>query len=152
VIAASLRDIAHQVVLSPDMRKGIEFLRRPDLAEIADGTVEIEGKRVFAIVQRYNTVIAEHPRFEYHRTYIDIQYILAGNEMIGWIPAVRMSLTDVYDADKDIAFGSAPAGTWSAVQLQAGDAAIFYPEDAHAPRLAASAPAPVVKIVVKVLA
>jgi beta-galactosidase beta subunit len=36
------------------------------------------------------------------------------------------------------------------VLLQAGQAAVFYPEDAHAPRLAAGKISSVMKIVVKV--
>jgi len=36
------------------------------------------------------------------------------------------------------------------VHLIAGELAVLYPDDGHAPRLAAGAPSPVFKIVVKV--
>jgi YhcH/YjgK/YiaL family protein len=36
------------------------------------------------------------------------------------------------------------------VRVAAGEAAVFFPEDAHAPKLALSTPEPVLKVVVKV--
>jgi biofilm protein TabA len=90
------------------------------------------------------------PRFEHHRRYIDIQFIVAGEEVIGWAPADRMQVTEAYDPEKDIAFGTVPAGEATPVRLAAGELAVLYPEDGHAPRLAAGRPSPVFKIVVKV--
>jgi beta-galactosidase beta subunit len=43
-----------------------------------------------------------------------------------------------------------PAGEATPVRLAAGELAVLYPEDGHAPRLAARSPSPVFKIVVKV--
>jgi YhcH/YjgK/YiaL family protein len=151
MIAASLTLIEHQIRMTPGLKKGLEFLRRPGLTDIPDGRIEIDGEHVFAIMQRYDTSPVDNPRFEYHRAYIDIQCILAGREVIGWTPAGQISITEEYNPDKDIAFGTALSGTWTPVLLQAGETAVFYPEDAHAPKLAAVAPSPVMKIVVKVL-
>jgi YhcH/YjgK/YiaL family protein len=112
--------------------------------------VEIDGDRVFALVQRYETVRTDAPTFEYHRKYIDVQFVATGEEVIGWAPAERMSVTKAYDAGKDICFGTVAAGTWTPVHLQAGQVAVFWPEDGHAPKGAARVPSSVMKIVVKV--
>jgi YhcH/YjgK/YiaL family protein len=61
-----------------------------------------------------------------------------------------MTITEPYDADKDIAFGTVPPKRWTPVHLEAGQAAVLYPEDGHAPKLAARSASPVMKIVVKV--
>jgi YhcH/YjgK/YiaL family protein len=90
------------------------------------------------------------PKFECHRKYIDVQYIVSGEETIGWAPIELMSVTEAYDLEKDICFGIVPAGKWTPVFLEAGQLAVLYPEDGHAPRLAAGASSPVMKIVVKV--
>jgi beta-galactosidase beta subunit len=42
------------------------------------------------------------------------------------------------------------AGKWTPVFLQSGQLAVLWPEDGHAPKLAADAPSTVMKIVVKV--
>jgi len=150
MIVADLAHIDQQVELPIELRKAIEFLRLHDIRNLPDGTVSIDGQRVYAIVQRYETIPANTPKFEYHRTYIDVQYIVSGEEIIGWAPIERMTVTEAYDPGKDICFGAMPAGKWTPVFLQAGQLAVLYPGDGHAPRLAAGAPSPVMKIVVKV--
>lgn len=130
--------------------KAVGFLKRKDAAGLPDGKVEIEGDKLFALVQRYTTLPADGPKFEYHRKYIDVQFIASGAEVIGWAPASRMKITEPYDAGKDICFGTIEKGEWTPVLLRAGQLAVFYPEDAHAPKLAAGSPSPVMKIVIKV--
>lgn len=144
-------DIAHieeQLRMTPGLRKAIDFLRRTDLERLADGRTEIDGERVFALVQRYETEKSGTLNFECHRKYIDIQVIVAGVEMIGWTDADRMEVTKPYDEARDACFGRAAA--WTPVRLEAGRLAVFWPSDAHAPKQCVEAPSPVMKIVVKV--
>jgi len=152
MIVTDIKHIEHQVSKTAFFKKAIDFLRRPDIRNLVDGRVDIDWHDVFALVQRYETVKTDAPKFEYHRQYIDIQYILSGEEIIGWVPAGQMTITEAYDTEKDICFGIAPKKEITMVHLQAGQLAVFYPEDGHAPKLAASAPSHVVKIVVKVAA
>jgi YhcH/YjgK/YiaL family protein len=77
--------------------------------------------------------------------------MVSGEEVIGWAPVERMRVTEDYDPARDIAFGSVRAGEMTPVFLAAGQLMVLYPEDGHAPRLAAGAPAMVMKIVVKVI-
>ncbi|MEK7688726.1 MAG: YhcH/YjgK/YiaL family protein, partial [Deltaproteobacteria bacterium] len=141
-----------QFLMTTALKKAIDFLRRPDIRNLADGRVDIDGQDVFALVQRYETVKTDTPKFEYHRKYIDIQYIVSGKEVIGWAPVERMVITEAYDMEKDICFGTVPKEEITPVYLQTGHLAVLYPEDGHAPKLAAGKPSHVVKIVVKVAA
>ena len=150
MIVSDLKHIAHQIGNAPDILKAIDLLNRPGLDALPDGRVEIEGDRVFALVQRYETSVTMDPKFEYHRRYIDVQFIVSGDEVIGWAPAARMSITTAYDRDKDICFGSVEKGNWTPARLQAGQLMVLWPEDGHAPKLAVSGPSAVMKIVVKV--
>jgi YhcH/YjgK/YiaL family protein len=152
MIVSDLKHLDHQVSMTTALRKAIDFLLRPDIHLIPDGRVDIDGERVFALVQRYETVITDTPRFEYHRKYIDIQYIVSGEEVIGWAPAERMTITEAYEEEKDISLGTVLDGKMTLVYLKAGQLAILYPEDGHAPKLAADRPSCVFKIVVKVAA
>ena len=150
MIVTDLEHAAGQLPAGSLMRRALEFLRRKDLLTLPDGRVGIDGERVFAIVQRYTPTAAPGPEFEFHGKYIDVQYIASGAETIGWAPAGRLTVTKPYDADKDAGFGPVLAGEWTPVRLETGQLAVFYPEDAHAPKLPAGAAAPVMKIVVKI--
>jgi YhcH/YjgK/YiaL family protein len=136
--------------MTPSLRKAFCFLRARDLLQLPDGRVDIDGDRVFALVQRYETMRTEAPKYECHRKYIDVQFIVTGEEVIGWAPAERMSVTEAYDADKDVCFGTIAAGTWTPVRLEAGQLMVLWPEDAHSPKGAARGSSRVTKIVVKV--
>lgn len=148
MIVTRLEHAERQAPGAEGFSKAFAFLRRPGLAGLDDGRYPIDGDRVYAMVQRYDTAPAAEPRFEAHREFIDVQYLLRGSEVIGWAQLPVVKVTVPYDGEKDACFGTAPA--WTPVLLGPGDLAVLYPEDAHAPRLAAGAPGPVIKIVVKI--
>ncbi len=150
MIAGDIKSIDCHFDMPLALTKAIEFLRLRGIDDLPDGRVEIEGSKVFALVQRYETQEADVPKFEYHRKYIDVQYLVSGEEIIGWTPSDRIAVTEPYDQERDIAFGTADAGKWTPVYLQAGWVAVFWPEDGHAPKLSAGARSAVMKIVVKV--
>lgn len=150
MITTDLENAGRRLPQAPGFAKALEFLRRKDIKELPDGKYEIDAERVYAMVQRYETIAAAEPEFEAHRKYTDIQFMAAGSEVIGWAPLEKVKITKVYDGGKDACFGTVPAGEWTQLRLGPGQLAVLGPEDAHAPRLAAGAPAPVIKIVVKV--
>ena len=148
MIATPLENADRQAPGSEGFTKAFAFLRRRDLAALPDGRYDIDGDRVFALVQRYETAPAAEPRFEAHRAYIDVQYLASGSEVIGWAPLGGLRVSEPYDGEKDACFGSAAA--WTPLRLGPGELAVLYPEDAHAPRLADGGPGKVMKVVVKV--
>jgi biofilm protein TabA len=150
MVVSDLDHSDHQTAGAPGLQKAFAFLRSHGIHQLPDGRVEIDGDRVFALVQRYETMMTDAPKFEFHRKYIDVQFIVSGEEVIGWAPVERMTVTEAYDAKKDICFGTVAKGAWTPAYLQAGQLAVLWPEDGHAPKLASSASSPVMKIVVKV--
>lgn len=135
--------------LNPRLARGFAFLEqvRPDAAI---GRHEIDGDAVYAMVQRYTTRPVAEMQFEAHRRYIDIQYLLSGRELIHWAPlATLAAATKPYDAAADFAL-FATTRDMLPVQLRAGEFAILFPDDAHAPCCAWGDPAEVLKVVVKV--
>ncbi len=87
--------------------------------------------------------------FESHRKYIDIQYLLQGSEVIRWQPVKGLRVVSRYSRKKDIALYKY-AGKSASLMMKKGVFAIFFPEDAHQPGLAAARPCRVKKVVVKV--
>lgn len=150
MIVTRLNHIDKQVAMTPALRKAIDFLQRPDLHSLADGRVEIDGQRVFALLQRYETQVMDVTPIECHRAYLDVQYIVSGEEIIWWAPIEHMTITDAYNADNDVCLGTVPPRFLTPIHMQAGQLAVLYPGDGHAPRMAAGIPSRVFKIVVKV--
>jgi biofilm protein TabA len=150
MIVAYLDKVEQQILMTSEFQKAFDFLRCHDIEGLADGKVEIDGSKVFALVQRYITNAADIIRFEHHRKYIDIQYIVSGEEIIGWAPAELMAITENYVDKDDICFGAVARKQITLLHLKAGQLAVFFPEDGHAPRLAHNTPSPVLKIVIKV--
>jgi biofilm protein TabA len=89
--------------------------------------------------------------FEGHRRYIDLQYVVRGEEALGWAPTERATVVRPYNEERDMWLGTVPVADITMVRLSAGQLAVLYPSDAHAPgRSATGASTPVKKIVVKV--
>jgi YhcH/YjgK/YiaL family protein len=111
------------------------------------GRYELDGDKVFALVQQYQTKPLAEGKWEVHRKHIDVQYVAAGVEKIGWAPLSWLKVTEPYNETKDVAFYS---GDGDFVTVPAGSFVILFPEDAHMPCIAVDKPSPVTKVVVKV--
>ena len=139
--------------LGERFNRGFQYLSARNLPEIPDGKYPIDDDDLFAIVQTYTTKLAREGRWESHRRYADIQYLIRGRERIGIrvlhppTPALDMQIETAYDADKDVAFYT---GAGDVLTLDAGHFAVFFPHDIHMPSLALDQPAEVKKVVVKV--
>jgi biofilm protein TabA len=151
MIVTKLKELLHQSAEHPSLFKAVEFLHQVEGQELEDGRVEIDGKKVYALVQSYlGKTEIQQPRFEAHRRYIDVQYLVSGKELFGWAPLDSMAESDMFNEEKDVVHGSVADDAFSLVRLSPGMLAVVYPEDAHAPGLADGEPTPVKKIVVKV--
>ncbi len=151
MIVADLENLFQQTSPTPNLEKAFHFLRQPGLASMPAGRVTIDGDKVFAIVSAYTTRnLGETPELEGHKKYIDIQFMLEGQEIIGWASAKTVPIMRLYDDSKDVWTGEFPASRLTLLRLSTGQAAILYPSDAHIPQIADGEPTPVKKIVVKV--
>jgi YhcH/YjgK/YiaL family protein len=133
----------------PRLAAGFDFLHRVTPG-IADGRHEIDGDRVFALVQSYTTTPAATRKLEHHRKYADIQFLFAGEEIIEHVPLEGLAVDTPFNEAKDYGLVCDPA-VRSAVILRPGGWAIFFPQDAHKPGCALGNPAAVRKVVIKVL-
>jgi YhcH/YjgK/YiaL family protein len=135
--------------LNPRLTVAFDALLSRNLIEASDGTYEIDGRNVFAIVQRYTTKPREQGRWEAHRRYADVQFVVSGIEMMGWTPVDELTVSTPYNDDKDIVFldGNGPHQN---VAVASGLMAVFFSSDAHMPGLANGQPSVVHKIVMKV--
>ena len=113
-----------------------------------DGTYDLDGPNVRAIVQRYSSRSIEKCISEAHRKFIDIQFIESGAERIGWAPIESLRSRDPYNAERDVEFFDGDGG--ELFTLRAGMFAIFFPTDAHRPCIQIDQPTEVAKVVFKI--
>lgn len=134
----------------PLLKKVEEFVADFNHKKLSDGTYEIDGKRVFAMIQSYRTKQqTQEMMFEAHKKYIDLQYIVNGIEKIRWAKLDKVDLVEErYSSGGDIAFYEGDA--MFDFTLTKGTFLLLYPEDAHLPGLSAQKDINVRKIVFKI--
>lgn len=130
------------------LRRAFELLDSPEAGKWPEGRVDFDGDLIFAMPQSYLTRPVSEGKWEAHRRYIDIQYMVYGEEKMGWAPLASLDPKGTFDETKDVGFY---AGNGDYVTVRQGMFAIFYPQDAHMPCLRVSRQAQQVrKIVMKV--
>jgi YhcH/YjgK/YiaL family protein len=109
--------------------------------DISEGT--------FALEQVYLTKPRNQGVYESHRKYVDVQVIVAGEEFMEVTHPDTLTIRDAYNPDRDATF-YLDATHGSRLHLRPGDAAIYFPDDAHHGALPVAGPQLVRKVVLKV--
>ena len=118
--------------MHPSLEKAFAFLKRKDLADLPLEKHEIDGDRLFCTLSKNKARKQEDAKLESHRKYIDIHYIIDGQEKAGWKPTSDCKVIyKEYDQAKDIMFFKDAPDKW--IQIPAGSFAIYSTQDAHAP-------------------
>jgi len=129
--------------------KAFEFLKNNDLTKIELKRYDLDGDNVYVTISEYNSKNPETARYEAHKKYIDIQYVVKGNELIGISPrSSQDSVLQKYDATKDIEFLKVKKGDM--FQANPTSFFIFFPTEAHMPGLKDKTNSPIRKAVVKI--
>ncbi len=134
--------------LSEDIAKGLEYLQSLD-SSICVGVYEVTPY-IKAVVSEYNTMHINENGYESHVDYIDIQYLVSGEEIILCKPTAELLLTKGYNKMNDIAFYCNTVSEPSALKLGKGYFAILYPNDGHEPGICVNNPMKVKKVVIKI--
>lgn len=136
--------------LPPALQKALDYLKNTDFSNVQPGKFAIDGDRLHGMLNEYQSEPKAKRRTEAHRKYIDVQYILSGEELIGYGRMVD-GLTVLEDklAEKDV-IHYADVPNESDLLLTPGMYAIFFPWDVHRPNCANGTPGLVRKVVLKV--
>jgi biofilm protein TabA len=148
MIFDTLTNSSLYTALGPRLARGFEWLANFK-TETPEGRYAIDGDAVYALVQGYETVPATEKKFESHRSYLDIQYMVEGSEVIYYASTRTLKPATPYDSVKDFLLYSDPADS-TPLLLRPGTFAVFYPNDGHKGGCADGTPARVRKVVVKV--
>lgn len=143
-----LENIETYTPISSRLAKGLRLLQTTDFSTLEDGKYEVDGSDLYYSLQSYESKETNDTP-EAHKKYIDIQYLLEGEELVGVGALSEMTEEVSANPDGDVWFYHGPLAE---IRLGGGAFAVFFPQDAHAPCIAVEKPAPVRKVVVKVLA
>ncbi len=132
--------------ISENLKTGFEWIKNNDLKNMPDGRYEITDK-IYANLQSYLT--KDNAPYEAHREYIDIQYMVTGEELSGVTDYSNCSTTEQYNKEKDIEFLKNNSNE-QFHQISEGEFFVFFPHDAHKPAIKIRENKKVKKVIVKV--
>ncbi|MCC8191115.1 MAG: YhcH/YjgK/YiaL family protein [Planctomycetes bacterium] len=148
MIIAQLRYAPRYYGVHPRIQAACEFLMQEELIR-PPAAVEIDGRNIVALFQEYETQPADVAPWETHDYHFDVQYLPAGEECVGYAKRQNVVPTQPYNAKDDYDLIQPVKGDY--VTLKEDYFAIFFPEDAHQPRVLCGHSMPVKKICIKVL-
>jgi YhcH/YjgK/YiaL family protein len=147
MILDSIRNAASILALNPLFKQAFDYIQSNDLSKMEPGKTLLDGDKLFISIMELDGKTPEAAKMEAHRKYIDIQVVISGVETMGWTAIEHCTNElDPYNAEKDLQFFSDKPTTY--VTVHAGEFAVFFPEDGHAPGISDG---PIKKAVVKVL-
>jgi YhcH/YjgK/YiaL family protein len=130
-------------------KMAFDFLKNNMLKDLEIKRYEIDGDNIFALVSEYPSKNEEDAKFEAHRQYIDIQYVIKGEEMMGVSPLRNKNeILNPYDTMKDVEFMTVK--NFTSYQASPNRFFIFFPSDIHRPGVKVERNSSVKKIVIKV--
>jgi YhcH/YjgK/YiaL family protein len=135
--------------MNNNFKKAFDFLEDPNTMNLENGRYDIDSDNVYAFVQSYETKNAEENKWESHEKYIDIQYVIEGDESIHWAPIDQLIVSEEYSEEKDATFYSSNSYL-TELNLKKNYFCILYPKDGHKPGCIFNKPTQMKKIVVKI--
>jgi YhcH/YjgK/YiaL family protein len=135
--------------LHADFAKAFDILTDKTLSQKKDGKYAVDDEKIYYTIQHYTTKPPNEGNLEAHRKYIDIQFLLAGVEILGYAPLKGLTTAEIYNPKKDIAFFNTPKEI-TKVKLEPGLFCILFPDDAHLPCRQLAGPTEVQKVVIKI--
>ncbi len=132
--------------LSPAIKQGLEFLSSNNLKSFEPAKYLLDKENIYVNIEEYTTRTSSN--IEAHREYIDIQFIITGEENIGVCNLDNLTPVSEYNQEKDIVFYN---GKITLNHIKQSEFMILFPEDAHLPcQMVDNNPSSVKKAVVKI--
>lgn len=143
MILCPWKDIARYSGSIPGLAEAIAAINAHDPKQF--GSFPLPNGR-FSVGEHTSHPVAGS-EFESHRQYLDIQYVLSGQDVVGWAPVDALTPTGAFQCEQDIGFYQ---GTGEFIRVPAGYCYVVFPEDAHMPDCHLDQPTKFVKIVAKI--
>lgn len=123
------------------------YMKNTDFSSLKPGKYLLDGDNVYVNVADGPTKTLDQAKYESHKDYADIHYLITGKEQISAADVSKGTIVQPYDDDKDIQFLTAKGKDYIA---EPGSFFIFFPKTAHRPSVKTAGADTVKKIVVKI--
>lgn len=131
MIADKIENIGSYRNISDHIGEIENYMKDHDIDAMENG-VYVISPSVYFTVKEYRPRKQDQIRWESHRKYIDLQYLVRGKELMGYVPAGELEVAEAYDEEKDCIFYK-EAERASYIKMKEGLFAMLLPQDAHFP-------------------
>ena len=143
MIVCPFKDLGRYAAIIPGLEEAVEAAAK--ITDWRAGNVALSGGNKI-LVQELDTKSPEGKLCEAHKDYLDIQYIVEGEEVVGWAPLETLTLDGEFNTAKDKGMYAGPVDFMT---IRQGYCYVAFPEDAHMPNLHLEEPKHLKKLVLK---
>lgn len=133
--------------LPQNLKKCFDYIQNNDLSNLQKGSYEIDGKDLFLNIVEYETTTEDNRFWEAHKNYLDLHFIINGEEIINVNFINNMEQKPFVEQDD---FLPLEGDKKTSVVLQKDDFLICYPNDAHMTAIQVEKPTNIKKAIFKV--
>lgn len=137
------------LISSPMLRESLRWISE-NADSAAAGIHELGRPGWYVNVHGYATQARDLCTWENHPETIDVQYLIEGAEGIDVTAVEDLGEPTSFKAESDTQKFAAISAPSTQVVLRPGDFAIFFPGEAHRPKVATGSPLAIRKLVVKI--
>lgn len=132
MIVARNADAANYKGFSPLLDRALDLLTPEFLASVGTTTVRVDGEKLYATRNIYDTVPDSETFFESHRLYLDIHVVTKGEERMEIAdPKALTPDTDRSKAENDFYAFTEKSAEHQTLILKPGTFLVAFPDDAH---------------------
>lgn len=133
--------------LPQNLKKCFDYIQNNDLSKLEKGSYEIKNKDLFVNIVEYETTTEDNRFWEAHKNYLDLHFIINGEEIINVNFIDNMEQKPFVEQDD---FLPLEGDKKTSVVLQKDDFLICYPNDAHMTAIQVENPTNIKKAIFKV--
>lgn len=112
----------------PELYEAVKFAEKVWKENLPVGRYPVGDN--YALVQEGTTQPVSEGKFEVHRKYLDIQFLIEGSEYMEYAHLTELLPDSQYDNSKDVSFLN---GKGNLLLINPGMFYVVYPEDGHKP-------------------
>lgn len=128
----------------------LDYIAKNDLNALDVGKYQIVHDKLYFFIQVYPTIALSSSKPETHIQFIDLQYLMEGEEKIGFSRIDKMSqITEDKSQTNDMIYYRQDTPQ-DVLTMKPGDICIFFPHDIHRTRGQVESPVTIKKAVFKI--
>lgn len=147
MIFGNVENLSEYSFLEETIKACFSYAAEHDLMAYEKGRHDISGDEFFVNIVEYTTTAPENRFWEAHKEYLDIHFMLNGEEQIDLNFLKNMTVKEYVPADD---FVPMDGDKNASVVLRNGDFLVCYPNDGHRTAVAVNGPAAIKKAIFKV--